>query len=104
MDDSSEEFEYVKGSDDDGDVASNGRANGDTDKDTSSRMSQQQQSQPQPDSLGTIGEDEVWNVHADQIAVGQSAGDSKGTNQCQGVMSSKVIYIFAWFFRCRWQR
>lgn len=65
VDDSSEEFEYVQGDVERRRTPSNGAADsGDSSDDNGDSK------RAQPDSLGAIGEDEVWNAHADKIAVG----------------------------------
>lgn len=70
IDDSSEEFEYVKGTDHQQPKASvNGAdADGHDDGNTTKRV----------ENLGTIGEEEVWNAHADKIPVAVTA-TTKGT-------------------------
>lgn len=69
IDDSSEEFEYVKGTDhhqqQTATVVVNGAdADGHDDGNTTKRV----------ENLGTIGEEEVWNAHADKIPVATTKG------------------------------
>lgn len=74
VDDSSEEFEYVKGDDDE--RRANGRCSGesspDEDDDDDAKDDDNGGESKKPDSLGVIGEDEVWNAHADKIVVGSA--------------------------------
>lgn len=67
IDDSSEEFEYVKGADHRNTATTLANRNGDAA--TEHAENGASKAARQPDSLGTIGEEEVWNAHADMIPV-----------------------------------